>query len=68
MSGNLNEALRWLKQAKKDLTSAKNSLESGDYEWACFQSQQSAEKALKSFLYSKGFRKILTHSIFELIS
>ena len=47
MSGNLNEALRWLKQAEKDLTSA--------------------EKALKSFLYLKGFRKILTHSIFELI-
>ncbi len=67
MSGNLNEALRWLKPAEKDLTSAKNSLESGDYEWACFQSQQSAEKALKSFLYLKGFRKILTHSIFELI-
>ena len=67
MSKNLKEALRWLKQAEKDLISAKNSLDSGDYEWACFQSQQSAEKALKSFLYLKGFRKILTHSIFELI-
>ncbi len=63
----MNEALRWLKPAEKDLSSAGNSLESGDYEWACFQSQQSAEKALKSFLYLKGFRKILTHSIFELI-
>ena len=67
MSGNLNEALRWLKQAEKDLTSAENSLESGDYEWACFQAQQSAEKALKSVLYSKGFRKIITHSIYELV-
>ena len=45
----------------------KNSLDSGDCEWACFQSEQSAEKALKSFLYLRGFRKILTHSIFELI-
>ena len=59
MSGNRHEALRWLKQGEKDLSSARNSLESGDYEWACFQSQQSAEKAL---------RKILTHSIFELVS
>ena len=67
MSKNLKEALRWLKQAEKDLISAKHSLNSSDYEWACFQSQQSAEKALKSFLYLKGFRKILTHSIFELI-
>jgi len=40
MSGNQHEALRWLKQAEKDLSSARNSLVSGDYEWACFQSQQ----------------------------
>ena len=67
MMENLRESLRWIKQAEKDLSSAKNSLSAGDYEWACFQSQQSAEKALKSFLYWKGYRKILTHSIFELI-
>jgi HEPN domain-containing protein len=67
MSENFKEAMRWLRQAEKDLSTAKNSFVSGDYEWACFQSQQSAEKALKSVLYSKGFRKILTHSIFELV-
>ena len=67
MNANLKEALRWIRQADKDLSSAKNSLKAGDYEWSCFQAQQSAEKALKSFLYEKGFRKILTHSIFELI-
>jgi HEPN domain-containing protein len=67
MSGNQHEALRWLKQAEKDLSSARNSLDSGDYEWACFQSQQSAEKALKALLYLHGYRKILTHSIFELV-
>lgn len=67
MNANLKEALRWIRQAVKDLSSAKNSLKAGDYEWSCFQAQQSAEKALKSFLYGKGFRKILTHSIFELI-
>ena len=68
MSGNQHEALRWLKQAEKDLNSARNSLGSGDYEWACFQSQQSAEKALKAVLYLRGYRKVLTHSIFELVS
>lgn len=67
MSENFKEAMRWLKQAKRDLISAKNSLDAGNYEWASFQSHQSAEKALKSVLYLKGFRKILTHSIFELV-
>ena len=46
MSGNLKEAMRWLKQAEKDLTTARNSLNAGDYEWACFQSQQSAENKI----------------------
>lgn len=32
-----------------------------------FQAQQAADKALKSILYAKGFRKILTHLVFELI-
>jgi len=38
----------WLRQAEKDLRHAENSLQSGDYEWACFAAQQSAEKALKA--------------------
>ena len=67
MGENIKESLRWFKQAEKDLKAAKNSLQSADYEWACFQAQQAAEKALKSILYAKGFRKILTHSVFELI-
>ena len=45
MNANLKEALRWIRQADKDLSSAKNSLKAGDYEWSCFQAQQSAEKA-----------------------
>lgn len=61
------EALRWLRQAEKDLESARDSSNSGHYEWACFQAQQAAEKALKAFLLSKGFRAILSHSIRELL-
>ena len=61
------EEQRWLGQAEKDLESARDSSKAGHYEWACFQSQQAAEKALKAFLYSKGLRAILTHSIRELV-
>jgi len=61
------EEQRWLRQAEKDLESARDSSKAKHYEWACFQSQQAAEKALKAFLYSKGLRAILTHSIRDLV-
>ena len=61
------EEERWLRQAEKDLETAQDSGKAAHYEWACFQSQQAAEKALKAFLYSKGLRAILTHSIRELV-
>ena len=61
------EEQRWLRQAEKDLESARDSSKAGHYEWACFQSQPAAEKALKAFLYSKGLRAVLTHSIRELV-
>lgn len=44
----------WLKQAKFDLQAAKTSTKYGFYEWACFQTQQSAEKSLKSIIVSHG--------------
>lgn len=37
--------IKWLKQAEADLKAAKDSLEDRNYEWSCFQSQQSGEKA-----------------------
>lgn len=64
---NLKESFRWFRQAEKDLESAHNSVNNASYDWACFQSQQAAEKALKAYLYSKGHRKIITHSILELV-
>jgi len=67
MDANMQEAERWLRQGERDLISAQNSCRSGDFEWACFQAQQSAEKVLKALLYARGFRKILTHSVYELI-
>lgn len=64
---NRKEAERWLKQAEADLRSARSSLENEHYEWSCFQAQQSSEKALKSILYLKGLRAIITHSIKDLV-
>lgn len=59
--------IKWLKQAEADLKAAKDSLEDGNYEWSCFQSQQSGEKALKACLYEKGYTSVVTHSLKELL-
>lgn len=59
--------IKWLKQAEADLKAAKDSLTDGNYEWSCFQSQQSGEKALKACLYEKGYTSIITHSLKELL-
>jgi HEPN domain-containing protein len=65
--GNADEAERWFRQAECDLAAALVSMKGGSYEWTCFQAQQSAEKALKAHLYAAGYRKILTHSVYELL-
>ena len=67
MDKNLKEGLRWLDQAGADLKTANDLLEAKDYYASAFFSQQFAEKALEGFLYSKGFRAIITHSIVELL-
>ena len=64
---NIDEAKRWLKQAEADLRSSRDSSKMNHHEWACFQAQQSGEKALKAFLYLKGLRTIVTHSLKDLI-
>ena len=38
----------WLAQALRDIRHAEVSLRAEDYEWACFASQQAAEKAVKA--------------------
>jgi HEPN domain-containing protein len=40
--------LDWLRQAERDLAHARLAESGGDYEWACFAAQQSAEKAVKA--------------------
>ncbi len=44
----------WLNQAQRDLESAEWAKQGAFYEWACFMSQQAAEKALKAVLEGRG--------------
>ncbi|MGQ9514350.1 MAG: HEPN domain-containing protein [Thermoproteota archaeon] len=67
MSKNLSEGLRWVDQAEADLKTARDCLDDANYYASAFFSQQSAEKALKGFLYFKGFRALVTHSVLELL-
>lgn len=57
----------WLRQAEADLKAAGDSLAAGNNEWACYQAQQCAEKALKAYLYLKGRTAILTHALRQLV-
>lgn len=44
----------WLRQAQFDLNAANISIKYGFYEWACFQAEQAAEKALKAIIVYHG--------------
>ena len=43
-----------IEQAERDLEQARWSAKGGFHEWACFASQQSAEKAVKAFYQRLG--------------
>jgi len=63
---NLTEAQRWLKQAQHDRDAARLNRDHGFHEHACFLAPQSAEKALKAFLYARGQGPVIGHSTFSL--
>ena len=48
------EYLRWISMARATLKSAEGDLERGDYNWACFKAQQSAEFSLKALHHGLG--------------
>jgi len=48
----VNRAADWLKQAEWDLQAAEDSAAKGHHEWAAFQAQQCAEKAVKALVQS----------------
>ena len=43
-----NRAGDWFSQAQRDMEQAEDSRKNGRHEWACFASQQAAEKAVKA--------------------
>ena len=53
-------------RAEQDIEDARYNLEGERYHIACFLSQQSAEKALKAFLYAEGEEMVWGHSVAEL--
>lgn len=57
----------WLWQAKRDLEQARSSMASGFHEWACFASQQAAEKALKA-LFQRVGADAWGHSLADLVA
>ena len=57
------EVKKWLEQAKSDLSAARNSADSKNFDWACFQAQQAAEKGLKALLLQKQGKIIKTHDL-----
>lgn len=56
----------WLDQAHRDLESARAQREAGFHEWACFISQQAAEKGAKAVLQRFG-AEAWGHSVLSLL-
>lgn len=59
--------LLWLRQAEHNLDRAKRNLEDGAFSDACFMSEQTAQVAIKAFLYFNGERFINIHSVTALV-
>jgi len=60
------ESARWLEQAQKDFADAGFLKDNKRYNVACFLYQQSAEKAVKAFLYAQELEDVWGHSVAEL--
>jgi HEPN domain-containing protein len=56
----------WMKQAQRDLESARAQLKDNFFEWACFIAQQAAEKAVKSVIQKAG-GEAWGHSVTDLL-
>ena len=63
----IDNAIRWLEQAKADIRAAEISRNGGSYEWACFQSQQAGEKILKAYWYHRSLDP-WGHSLVKLLN
>ncbi len=50
----MNRSADWMSQAVRDLEKARLDAQYEYWEWACFTSQQAAEKAVKGLLFNFG--------------
>lgn len=57
----------WLDEAQGDLEHARNDVEGGFYNWACFSAQQAAEKAVKAVFQKMG-AEAWGHSVADLLT
>ena len=64
----LETARRWLAQAEHSLNVSRLLLENGMEADACFHAEQTAQLALKAFLYGTARRYVTMHSVRELAS
>ena len=62
-----DEAGRWLKQAGHVLKVAQTLLRDECYAECCFHAEQTAQLALKAFLYGQGERFVTLHSVKQLV-
>jgi len=60
------EAGRWYSQACSDVAAARDSAAASRFEWACFQAQQAAEKAVKALWFHLD-RDPWGHSVTKLV-
>ena len=62
----MNRWKDWYDQGKRDMERARLDLETKYYEWACFTSQQAAEKVIKAMALKQGVT-LWGHSLREML-
>lgn len=63
------EAKRWFLQAKDDYKFVDWILREGVFfDKGCFLSQQAGEKVIKACLYATGKRRVIGHSLYEMVN
>ncbi len=60
------EGRRWWRQVERDLDDARYTFDGQRYNLTCFLAQQSAEKALKAYLYAQEVELVWGRSVREL--
>lgn len=62
------DAQRWFRQSEDDYRFVKWLKKEGDFfDKGCFMAQQAGEKALKACLYGIGKRRVIGHSLYEMV-